>query len=366
MGTTTETRINSTQAKDAIYKAHSISSSASEIDGAVFNRNIGVRKVFDKATNLNVFGKSINIIGDSHTVGIGASSAFLSYVNILRNKLATRYVNFNFGIDTEIGYQDRSYLTWFRNENATDCLTGFYFNLVNGTPFNIIESNSYTPVEVTAKKIRILCPLTEVGKTIEIYGWTGSENTLATLTVGANGLTNEYTSGAVNVIRIRNPSGTPVRIETYFVYDNSSYYSLIACAASSRKLINVDDAQLTRWFTNSEVAILALGTNDNYNATFQSKLDYIKTMYQSQKFTKLIVLDLDITRVRTSETRVALRALANSCKGSIYINVSEYLSYSEATASELYAQGVVKSDLAHYNDNGHEIIANLIYNAINS
>ena len=32
MGTTTETRITSTQAKDAIYKAHSISSSASEID----------------------------------------------------------------------------------------------------------------------------------------------------------------------------------------------------------------------------------------------------------------------------------------------------------------------------------------------
>lgn len=32
MGTTTETRISSTQAKDAIYKAHSINSSASEID----------------------------------------------------------------------------------------------------------------------------------------------------------------------------------------------------------------------------------------------------------------------------------------------------------------------------------------------
>ena len=35
MGTTTETRITSTQAKDAIYKAHSINSSASEIDGVI-------------------------------------------------------------------------------------------------------------------------------------------------------------------------------------------------------------------------------------------------------------------------------------------------------------------------------------------
>ena len=35
MGTTTETRINSTQAKDAIFKMHNVQSSASEIDGSV-------------------------------------------------------------------------------------------------------------------------------------------------------------------------------------------------------------------------------------------------------------------------------------------------------------------------------------------
>ena len=41
MGTTTETRITSTQAKDAIYKAHSISSSASEIDRIIKDGEFG-------------------------------------------------------------------------------------------------------------------------------------------------------------------------------------------------------------------------------------------------------------------------------------------------------------------------------------
>lgn len=52
MGTTTETRITSTQAKDAIYKAHSISSSATEIDGSI-NRD----------------AQTIVLLGDSITAG---------------------------------------------------------------------------------------------------------------------------------------------------------------------------------------------------------------------------------------------------------------------------------------------------------
>lgn len=48
MGTTTETRITSTQAKDAIYKAHSISSSGSEIDDSVINNNmVSIDNVID-------------------------------------------------------------------------------------------------------------------------------------------------------------------------------------------------------------------------------------------------------------------------------------------------------------------------------
>lgn len=57
MGTTTETRITSTQAKDAIYKIHSVNSSASEIDGSV-NR--------DRQT--------IVLLGDSITAGNNGSN----------------------------------------------------------------------------------------------------------------------------------------------------------------------------------------------------------------------------------------------------------------------------------------------------
>lgn len=41
MGTTVETRINSTQAKDAIFKMHNVKSSASEIDGIIREGEFG-------------------------------------------------------------------------------------------------------------------------------------------------------------------------------------------------------------------------------------------------------------------------------------------------------------------------------------
>ena len=68
MGTTTETRISSTQAKDAIYKAHSISSSASEIDGSIMlignAANYGViADGTDKTVNLQNCINAISQVG---------------------------------------------------------------------------------------------------------------------------------------------------------------------------------------------------------------------------------------------------------------------------------------------------------------
>lgn len=357
--------LTGTQVQNAVQKAHDISSSASEIDGSVNNR-VGIRKVFDKSSNLNLFGKAITILGDSHTVGVGSSTAFLTYKEILRNKLANIYTNFNFGIDTGLGYQYSTLqnVTWYRNENAQDCLTGFYFELVNTYDASFLESSSYTPIEMTNKKVRFLCPLSEVGKTFEVYGWTGSESATATLTVGSDGLTNEYSIGNYNWIRIRNITETPIRIETYYIYDDASYYGLFNFASSGRALVQVDNSQINRWFNNAEVAIFALGTNDSYSSSFQAKLDYIESLYKSQKFTKLIVLDLDIVSSRNNEKRLAIKKLSENCEGSTYISISQYISTIEATKEELYQLGIVKSDLTHFNDNGHEIIANLIFNAL--
>ena len=371
----TETRITSEQGKEAVYQAHlskdaiekinGLVASASEIDGNILSKSKAIRKNYDKASSLNLFGKAINILGDSHTVGIGSSTTFKAYKELLRLKLVNLYGNFNFGTDTSLGYQSLTGFTYYRNNEALDCLTGFYMNIVSGTDFPIRESSSYTPIDITNKKIKILCPLTEVGKTLEIYCWTGSESATATLTVGADGFTNEYSIANYNEIRIRNTNTTTaLRVETYYLYTDTSYYGLNSFASSGRALSHVSDSSIDRWFDNAEIAILALGTNDNSNATFDAKIEYIKAKYNAQKFTKLIILDLDITRARTSETRQKLKQLHHDCKGSYFINLSEEISYVEASASELYSLGIVKSDLGHYNDNGHEFIADLIYKSI--
>lgn len=110
MGTTTETRITSTQAKDAIYKAHSIGSSASEIDKSVGKNSVSIlgtdfydyigRKsitdvsrwtqfgaaasgtpIFDNNSNFSKFGKSLRI-GNST---FGASTTAIS--KLIRNPI---------------------------------------------------------------------------------------------------------------------------------------------------------------------------------------------------------------------------------------------------------------------------------------
>lgn len=79
MGTTTETRISSTQAKDAIYKIHSVNSSASEIDSVANTINpllAPIYKLFRESANgINTIVKYI-VTGDSTRHGV---SEMLNY-----------------------------------------------------------------------------------------------------------------------------------------------------------------------------------------------------------------------------------------------------------------------------------------------
>lgn len=385
-----ETRISSEQAKEAIYKINKLSekgmtpeqiadaienvsqtsSSASEIDMAVKNslQISRIHKSFDKASILNAFGKAINILGDSHTVGIGASKAFTCYKEILRNKIATKYGNLNFGIDASIGYQTLNGFTKYTNNaNSTTkaSMTGMYIEIINGVDFPIIESSAYTPVEMTNKKVKFLCPISEIGKTFQVYGWTGSESGAATLTVGINGLTNEYAIANYNQIRVRNTDvSNPLKLETYYIYDDINYYTLFNFANTGRALAYCDNAVIDKWFDNAEIAILALSTNDGDIVKYKAKLDYIASKYNSQKFTKLVILDLDSLRPNTHEIRVALRELQSKCKGSLYISVSDSLSPFTVSVAELKSMGIIGNDNIHYTNSGHNMIADLVYNSI--
>lgn len=66
MGTTTETRITSTQAKDAIYKAHSINSSASEIDSSITL----VKSDIKQRSNFNINYIDSLILGETNNESV--------------------------------------------------------------------------------------------------------------------------------------------------------------------------------------------------------------------------------------------------------------------------------------------------------
>lgn len=123
MGTTTETRINSTQAKDAIYKAHSISSSASEID-----------RVIDKKKPLLIGGE----IRDSTGATLMKSSAWTLFIvgsgvpTLLENTNFTKFSNVSLGIgnptvgaNTLYGY--KSTLADVVDMSTVDYLTTWVF-----------------------------------------------------------------------------------------------------------------------------------------------------------------------------------------------------------------------------------------------
>lgn len=361
-----ENRISSTQAKEAIFKIHGVQSSASEIDGSVISESKALRNIKKSGYDLNMFGKVISILGDSITVGSGATN-YMGYAPMLKRALNHLSSSLNFGFHPQsIGFQI-SGKTVQTNENAPTSLIGHQILLATGDTLECREYPTYDFI-FRGKKAKLLCNISDANKSFDIVQKTSAnvEIKRTAVTLDSNGLSGEVDIDIFTYkLVIENSTGTTLTVETYFVYDDLNNYTTAIFATGGRDLKDVSDRAIDKWFDGAEYAIFALGTNDYNISLFNQKIDYIIGKYNSQNFTKLIILEMDAYRNTYDEYSQAIHRLYESCKGSQFISVPRILTCNYTYANNQYLlDSDMLSDAVHYSDNGHEYICNLVLNAM--
>lgn len=170
MGTTTETRLTSTQAKDAIYKAHSISSSASEIDEAVNNGTIKPLKY----TILNGTTSYVNLDQDYILANDGDYFEFIAKWNNLSSSPNTTLGLFgkNDGTNNNtIGVNGSPLNLYIRGSSATFMIFSidsvFRADIFNKFRLDVVGTNlRLTLNDVVISSIALASPITinNIGK----------------------------------------------------------------------------------------------------------------------------------------------------------------------------------------------------------
>ena len=360
-----ETLLQAHLSKDAIAKIEGLQSSASEIDDSLTR---GARLIRDSSSLLNVFGKSINILGDSLSEGYNATNK-IGFAQHLRRIINQEYNSNNFGLNIGgMGFEVTGKTVIYTNSALTS-LTGWYVIVPQGQALDCIEK----PLQdfyFAGKKGKVVCLSSDVGKTltVEYYDVTATLISSESKTIDINGLTSEYNIPSnCTKVRINNTSADSINVECHFIYESSSTYTTAIHAYAGRKLEGVSNNVIDKWFDNSEYAIFALGTNDTNLVAFSERIDYLITKYNSQKYTRLIILGIDSRRDYENDFESQLRRLRDSCVGSIYIPFPKILTSDRSIADQDYLNSplrVIDTDITHYKDSGHKYLATLIADAM--
>jgi hypothetical protein len=340
--------------------------SAREIDALNYNNNRALRNIKKGGYDLNMFGKVVSFLGDSNTVGSGATN-YIGYAPMLKRALNYLTNSNNFGFHPQsIGFQV-SGKTVQTNENAPTSLIGHQILLAIGDTLECREYPTYDFV-FRNKKAKLLCNILDATKSFDIVQKTSAnvEIKRTTVTLDANGLSNEIEIDVFTYkLVIENTTGSTLTIETYFVYEDLENYTTAIFATGGRDLKDVSERAIDKWFDGAEYAIFAMGTNDYDPVLFNEKIDYIIEKYNAQNYTKLIVIEMDAYRNTYDEYSQAIYRLHTSCKSSQFISVPKILTCNYTYANNQYLlDSDMLDDAVHYSDNGHEYICNLILNAI--
>ena len=339
-----------------------LSSSASEIEGGVDYSFSGIRNI-RKSTSEHFFGKVFtSILGDSHSVGIGTID-FIGYAQKLRNAINFMNNSSNIGVGTKYNFVTTGF-TLVENDSALDTISGFYITIPNGSSIRCYVAKN--------TNIKIITSEADVGKIINLEIRKSNLSTVIkslSVTIGADGIstTGINNNGTDTDMYIVNNSGSSIKLTGIYQYVSDDNQTSIILANGGRKLSGISDAVIDKWFDNSEYAILALSNNDSDISLFTNRINYIINKYNAQSFTKLIILDLNVSNISGDAKRNELKRLNRKCAGSIFISIPESFT-SNGTfpeKEELYSLGLLDSDLVHYTKYGHEFIYGCLSKALN-
>ena len=378
MGTTTEKRISSTQAKDAIYKAHSISSSAREIDNVV----VGTwdTKIVNKLKSSSV----INIIGDSITYGVGVVNKNKSWNVGFKQLLLDNCGITNKGfltvnnvvpwlIDQNITFNNSTY--WSKNFINQKSINSFSYDC--STANETISIYSYDYEQTTANLVYVK-PL--IDSVYEVYV---NDVLKTTITETANGSQSIVESSSIslgnsgNTIKIKLISGT-ISISGV-IYKNGSTKIINDYSTGSRRARYVNGEVLTSMLS-ADACVYALGYNDIQGGSTAAEITetegYLETLAQHFKDNNKLFIFINFAWYTTDDNNWVLQKL-NSTFGDYenyhVINIAEtILDNNGDVASSSYRINILKewADAAHPNDYGSErilrLISKKIFNEFNS
>lgn len=342
MGTTTETRITSTQAKDAIYKASQISSSASEIDN-------DIRHIENRASINNfISNKAINILGDSISVD------YRSYGNSIKMAFNYLFGSKNFGFPYE-GYgfeSDELSSNEVKYSLAPNSLLG-RFLIIN--PSSTVDMNEYAPAYQyfkNSEKVRIFYDdLQTLGTTFDLkfYRVDGTLLQTNSFTTDASGKTYFVTApiGATKM-SITNTSLNILKVENPQIVKNEDDYTTNVLGTAGRALSYISYSVLDKWFDNAEYAILGLNTNDTQNNTaFEEKIAYIESKFNnsSNLYTKLVIIDLSADKDIHYQVIDRLKQMHINCEGSYFISIRDI--YNTEDVDRMITLGLINTDRVH-------------------
>lgn len=348
--------------KNTFDKLEGLVASASEINGSVGYSFAGIRNI-RKSTSAHFFGKVFtSILGDSHSVGIGTID-FIGYAQKLRNAINFINNSSNIGVGTKYNFVTTGF-TLVENDSATDTISGFYLNIPNGSSIRCyVEKNT---------NIKIITSEADASKIINLEIRKSNLSTVVkslSVTIGEDGIstTGINNNGTDTDMYIVNNSGSSIKLTGIYQYISDDDQTSIIFANGGRKLSGITDAVIDKWFDNSEYAILSLSNNDSDISLFTNRINYIRDKYNNQSFTKLIILDLNVSNESGEAKRNELKRLNKECVGSIFISIPESFTSSGTfpEKEDLYNLGLLDSDLVHYTKYGHEFIYGCLSKALN-
>lgn len=362
IGKLSEKGMTPEQIADAVEKVGQISSSASEIDGSVSYSFAGIRNL-RKDGYSHAFGKvSISILGDSHSVGIGTVD-FIGYAQKTRDALNLLNNSKNIGIGTKYNFVTTGF-TLVENDLALDTISGFYIDIPSGSSIRTYISKN--------TKVKIIAMPIDAGKTVDLELRKSNLSTIVkttSTTIGADGISigELDNNGTDSDMYIKNTSDASIRLTGVYQYVDTSKTTPIIMANGGRKLSGITDRIIDAWFDGAEYAILSLSNNDSDIGLFTNRIDYIISKYNSQTYTKLIILDLNVNDASGDLKRNELIRLNEACKGSIFISIPKNMTKdgSFPDKTELNTLGLLDDDLVHYTKYGHDFIYGCLSKALN-
>lgn len=378
-----ENRISSEQSKDAVFKAHSIQSSASEIDGSVKLNSQNIKYMQTKLALAN----SIAIIGDSISHGAFATNIKkASYVSLLKKYILNLFGSKNYGFETISASSTDG--IWNSTMIHGMYTVGTWTTPVDAEVWSLngmekwggASSQMFFEIDDLLEqkyfKLNILKSVTSASN-YSIYVNNVLKETLGT---GATGnviqnaessliaLTEDAIGSNHAIIKVVINSGE-LGISGVTYYNNIDDKVVNNYSQSGRKTENINEYVVNNVMSNNDFVFWNVGHNDAGLADFTKYNQVMQWVYQYATSKKTCVAFCDFLWTHASDHYVKFKMKEKATQlgnSALYIDIPKTLTSDGSVPTSTYLTTTISSwsDVSHPNNKGHRIVFTQIKKAL--